>query len=77
MFVCLRDEFGYKMTPKEAYRFMSYKFHGHKPGKKATEKRLRRVLEMSQHKIKGGGKMLKQLKKSQKRKGQAFMRVDM
>ncbi|KAJ0399345.1 hypothetical protein P43SY_001534 [Pythium insidiosum] len=38
-----RDEFGRLLTKKEAFRLMSYKFHGHKPGKKKQEKRLRQV----------------------------------
>ena len=36
-----KDEFGREMTAKEAFRQMSYKFHGHAPGKKQQEKRLK------------------------------------
>ena len=34
------------MTRKEAFRQMSYKFHGHGPGQKKKEKRLKEVVEM-------------------------------
>lgn len=37
------DEFGREMTPKEAYKQLSWKFHGKKPGVKKTEKRLRKI----------------------------------
>jgi U4/U6.U5 tri-snRNP-associated protein 1 len=36
-----RDEFGRELTKKEAYRQLSYKFHGYGPGKKKLEKRLK------------------------------------
>ena len=35
-----RDEFGRKMTQKEAFRQLSYRFHGIQPGKKKKAKRL-------------------------------------
>lgn len=38
-----RDEFGRKLTPKEAFRQLSYRFHGQAPGKKKTEKRLKEL----------------------------------
>ena len=34
-----RDEHGRLQTPKEAYRQLSYKFHGRKPSKSVQEKR--------------------------------------
>lgn len=34
-----RDEKGRKVTQKEAFRLLSYRFHGIKPGKKSQEKR--------------------------------------
>jgi U4/U6.U5 tri-snRNP-associated protein 1 len=38
-----RDEFGRKLTQKEAYRQISYRFHGFGPGRKKMEKRLKVV----------------------------------
>lgn len=40
-----RDEFGRIMTPKEAFRRLSHKFHGKGPGLKKQEKRMRRYLQ--------------------------------
>lgn len=37
------DEWGRKMTPKEAFRQLSWKFHGKGPGKKQQEKRMVKV----------------------------------
>lgn len=39
------DEHGNQLTPKEAYRLMSHKFHGSKPGQNKREKQIRRMLE--------------------------------
>ncbi|KAH8550931.1 SART-1 protein [Umbelopsis sp. PMI_123] len=39
------DEFGKVMTPKEAYRVLSHKFHGKTSGKAKTEKRIRKMQE--------------------------------
>lgn len=36
-----RDEFGRKLTQKEAFRQLSYKFHGYGPSQKKREKRLK------------------------------------
>lgn len=50
-----RDEFGRSLGPKEAYKQLSWAFHGKKPGKKKQEKRLmvvqneRRVLALDSH----------------------------
>jgi hypothetical protein len=40
-----RDEEGRELTPKEAYRRISYAFHGHMPSKTTREKRLKRMLK--------------------------------
>ena len=40
-----RDEFGRKMTQKEAFRQLNYAFHGFGPGKKSQEKKLRQMEE--------------------------------
>ncbi|GLE03345.1 hypothetical protein PINS_up012235 [Pythium insidiosum] len=72
-----RDEFGRLLTKKEAFRLMSYKFHGHKPGKKKQEKRLRQVREelAAQKALSGEGstKMMKALEKKQQQAKQAFV----
>ena len=41
-----RDEFGRKLTQKEAFRQICYRFHGYGPGKKAKEKRLKVLSDM-------------------------------
>eukprot|EP01041_Mallomonas_annulata_P000463 gene463-862_t len=38
-----RDEYGRKLTQKEAFRQLSYRFHGHGPGQKKKEKRLKAI----------------------------------
>ncbi|VDD80596.1 unnamed protein product [Mesocestoides corti] len=39
------DEMGRNMTPKEAFRQLSHKFHGKGSGKKKTEKRTKKIIE--------------------------------
>ncbi|ERM99245.1 SART-1 family protein DOT2 [Amborella trichopoda] len=39
------DEFGRIMTPKEAFRKLSHKFHGKGPGKMKQEKRMKQFME--------------------------------
>eukprot|EP00741_Cyanophora_paradoxa_P001234 tig00000471_g1191.t1 len=38
-----KDDFGNDMTPKEAFRWISWKFHGKMPGKMKQEKRLKKM----------------------------------
>ena len=46
------DEFGRKMTPKEAFRDLCHKFHGIEPSKNKKEKRLKQYQEeMKQKKL--------------------------
>jgi U4/U6.U5 tri-snRNP-associated protein 1 len=45
------DEQGRPMTPKEAFRRLSYKFHGEKPGKNKLEKRMRQAEEEKKRKL--------------------------
>merc|ERR1712054_385418 len=40
-----KDEFGRDMTPKEAFRKLSHRFHGKMPGKNKQEKRMRQYRE--------------------------------
>jgi len=37
------DKFGRQLNPKEAFRELSHRFHGKPPGKKKTEKELRKI----------------------------------
>ncbi|WVO14290.1 hypothetical protein L204_101922 [Cryptococcus depauperatus] len=39
------DEFGREMTPKEAWKSLSHKFHGKTSGRMKTEKRLKKIAE--------------------------------
>lgn len=39
------DEFGRQLTPKEAWKALSHKFHGKGSGKMKTEKRLKKIAE--------------------------------
>jgi U4/U6.U5 tri-snRNP-associated protein 1 len=39
------DEFGRKLTPKEAWKALSHKFHGKESGRMKTEKRLKKIAE--------------------------------
>ena len=41
----LPDEFGRELTPKEAWKALSHKFHGKGSGKAKTEKRLKKIAE--------------------------------
>ncbi|ETP42896.1 hypothetical protein F442_10227 [Phytophthora nicotianae P10297] len=72
-----RDEFGRLLTKKEAFRMLSYKFHGHEPGKKKKEKRLRQLKEEleAQKMLSGEGstKMMKVLEKKQKHTKEAHV----
>jgi U4/U6.U5 tri-snRNP-associated protein 1 len=40
------DDKGHKMNEKEAFRYLSHRFHGKGPGKKKTEKRLNKLKEL-------------------------------
>ncbi|KAL3661801.1 hypothetical protein V7S43_013095 [Phytophthora oleae] len=72
-----RDEFGRLLTKKEAFRMLSYKFHGHEPGKKKKEKRLRQLKEelQAQKMLSGEGstKIMKVLEKKQKHSKEAHV----
>ncbi|CDS10452.1 hypothetical protein LRAMOSA03128 [Lichtheimia ramosa] len=39
------DEYGHQMNTKEAFRYMSHKFHGKTSGKAKTEKRMQKLEE--------------------------------
>uniref|UniRef100_A0A7S1EUI3 SART-1 family protein n=1 Tax=Timspurckia oligopyrenoides TaxID=708627 RepID=A0A7S1EUI3_9RHOD len=74
------DEFGRKLTPKEAFRHLSYKFHGKPPSKNKQEKRLQRYLEEQKLKQQMSNtdtplNTLAALKQETAASGQAFVRV--
>ncbi|WVR07742.1 hypothetical protein IAU60_004785 [Kwoniella sp. DSM 27419] len=43
--IVYHDEFGRKMTPKEAWKSLSHKFHNKTSGRMKTEKRLKKIAE--------------------------------
>lgn len=43
--IVYHDEFGREMTPKEAWKALSHRFHGKGSGKAKTEKRLKKIAE--------------------------------
>ncbi|KIM27450.1 hypothetical protein M408DRAFT_24398 [Serendipita vermifera MAFF 305830] len=43
--IVYHDEFGREMTPKEAWKALSHRFHGKGSGKMKTEKRLKKIAE--------------------------------
>ncbi|KAK4685834.1 U4/U6.U5 tri-snRNP-associated protein 1, partial [Tremellales sp. Uapishka_1] len=43
--IVYHDEFGRTMTPKEAWKSLSHKFHGKTSGRMKTEKRLKKIAE--------------------------------
>ncbi|KAF0694273.1 Aste57867_14843 [Aphanomyces stellatus] len=70
-----RDEFGRLLTKKEAFRRISYRFHGHTPGKKRQEKRLKQIKEeIAQQKNLGNvAQRMQTLEKRQKAAKQAHV----
>ena len=75
-----RDEYGRMITPKEAFRTMSHKFHGKPPGKNKQEKRLKRYLEDQRKNHMSATdtplNTVSALKKAQKKSGSAFVVID-
>eukprot|EP00008_Paramoeba_atlantica_P000481 CAMPEP_0201504648 /NCGR_PEP_ID=MMETSP0151_2-20130828/85324_1 /ASSEMBLY_ACC=CAM_ASM_000257 /TAXON_ID=200890 /ORGANISM="Paramoeba atlantica, Strain 621/1 / CCAP 1560/9" /LENGTH=754 /DNA_ID=CAMNT_0047898411 /DNA_START=42 /DNA_END=2307 /DNA_ORIENTATION=+ len=75
-----RDPYGRIITPKEAFREMSHKFHGKPPGKNKQEKRLKRYLEdQRKNQMSATDTPLNSvdaLKKAQKKKQSAFVVID-
>jgi U4/U6.U5 tri-snRNP-associated protein 1 len=45
IYLCMRCELMIEMTPKEAWRSLSHKFHGKTSGRMKTEKRLKKIAE--------------------------------
>jgi U4/U6.U5 tri-snRNP-associated protein 1 len=74
-----RDNFGRLLNPKEAFRQLSYKFHGKQPGRKKQAKILQAYQDELDAKRTGHGDdhliTMRGLKHEQGR-GQAYVRLD-
>jgi hypothetical protein len=74
-----RDESGHQLTPKEAYRRISYAFHGHNPSKTTRDKRLKRM-EREKSAAQGASaeavlSHVEALRRAQEAKGQAHIKL--
>lgn len=69
------DEFGRALTPKEAWKALSHKFHGKGSGKMKTEKRLKKIAEEKKKEAMASGdtplSMNKAFQQRQEKAGQA------
>ncbi|KAI0049811.1 SART-1-domain-containing protein [Auriscalpium vulgare] len=69
------DEFGRTLTPKEAWKALSHKFHGKTSGKMKTEKRLKKIAEEKKQEAMASGdtplSMNKAFQMRQEKTGQA------
>lgn len=69
------DEFGRELTPKEAWKALSHKFHGKGSGKMKTEKRLKKIAEERKKEAMASGdtplSMNQAFQKRQEKAGQA------
>ena len=73
-----RDEFGRKLTQKEAFRQLSYRFHGQGPSKKKMEKRLKEMQAKNKELFAKGATetgTMKSLVKAQEATGKAFVTI--
>ena len=72
-----RDESGYQLTPKEAYRRISYAFHGRDPSKTSRDKRMRKAAKEQALKATGSGDtplgLLDAQRKTLEARGTAFL----
>ncbi|CAK5268507.1 unnamed protein product [Mycena citricolor] len=71
------DEFGRALTPKEAWKALSHRFHGKGSGKMKTEKRLKKIKEEQKQAAMASGdtplSMTKAFQLRQEKTGQAHM----
>ncbi|EFJ36327.1 hypothetical protein SELMODRAFT_404232 [Selaginella moellendorffii] len=59
-----RDEYGRTLTPKEAFRLVSHKFHGKNPGKRKQEKKMKQhEEELKQKQMAAGDTPLRSMEK--------------
>ena len=66
------DEFGRKLTPKEAFRELCHRFHGIEPGKMKREKRLRQFQE-EQARLKASSSMDAKVKDVQREQATPYV----
>ncbi|KAI8980187.1 SART-1 protein [Trametes punicea] len=73
--IVYHDEFGRELTPKEAWKALSHKFHGKGSGKAKTEKRLKKIAEERKKEAMASGdtplSMNQAFQKRQEKTGQA------
>ncbi|KAJ7650239.1 SART-1 family-domain-containing protein [Roridomyces roridus] len=71
------DEYGRSMTPKEAWKALSHRFHGKGSGKMKTEKRLKKIKDEEKQQSMSSGdtplSMTKAFQMRQEKTGQAHM----
>ncbi|KAH7098275.1 SART-1 protein [Auriculariales sp. MPI-PUGE-AT-0066] len=71
------DEFGRALTPKEAWKALSHRFHGKMPGRMKQEKRLKRIEEEKRREAMASGdtplNMTSRFQQRQELAGQAHM----
>ena len=74
------DSLGKPMSAKEAFRELSHRFHGKKPGKKKLEKRKKKIIEETERKKRIGTDTplgtLSKLQNATKQTGRAFIVLD-
>jgi len=76
-----RDEYGRKLTQKEAFRQLSYKFHGYGPSQKKKEKRLKQLEVQNKATssragiLEGAGGTMKSLTQAQEATGKAHITI--
>jgi U4/U6.U5 tri-snRNP-associated protein 1 len=75
--IVYHDEFGRELTPKEAWKALSHRFHGKGSGRAKTEKRLKRIAEEKKKEAMASGdtplSMNKAFQFRQEKAGQAHM----
>jgi U4/U6.U5 tri-snRNP-associated protein 1 len=73
--IVYHDEFGRELTPKEAWKALSHKFHGKGSGRMKTEKRLKKIAEEQKQAAMASGdtplSMNQAFQKRQEKAGQA------
>lgn len=75
--IVYHDEFGRELTPKEAWKALSHRFHGKGSGRAKTEKRLKKIAEEKKKEAMASGdtplSMNKAFQFRQEKAGQAHM----
>ncbi|CED82029.1 U4/U6.U5 snRNP associated protein [Phaffia rhodozyma] len=73
--IVYHDEFGRELTPKEAWKALSHRFHGKGSGKGKTDKRLNKIIEERKRAAMSMGdtSMSRNFTERQERTGEAYM----